>query len=526
MAITVRRVNSSSLINSRARVLPLSLIVRSLIGGGLLCIAQSPLYAANWDGGANLSVSGIYSDNISLSLDNKQDEFITQITPGLSLRGEGGRVRVSADYALQTSYYKEDDSKNGANHRLALREQAELVEDTFFFNSSASVSQEIEQPGGLILLDTANLTNGENDVRAFQVHPYFERELGSLARAHLGYQHGWTQYESQSASDAQVSTLRGELGNGHSNALFHWSATHTINKVLRENAIDSERQATTGVLSYRVFSTVTAIARGGREENVIATRNANRDGSYWSAGLRWVPGPKFSLEMTKGENEERAVMSWAPQTRTSLNLSYANRDVGLNDSATWSGQLSHNTRRSTWSLNYSETVTNLQTLVLGEQRDVFFTTPDGGLVFDAVTGQPVILTINVFEITDEEFLRANGQGTVSYRTGKSTLVGSLHSEVRTYEISGREDIARGGTASWNWKFASRTSTNLSVTGQRSELGNAPEPIQSIRVMASVNRSMNHNMNTRLGVSRTESDVAGDDRQAIENRITATFNVTF
>jgi len=426
---------------------------------------------------------------------------------------------------MQNAFYAHNPDQNRTNHQLRANEQAELIKDLFYFDSSASISQQLTNPGDSFSQDNLSLSGERDDVVTLQVEPYLKRTLGSYATAELRYSHGWVDYGGTGVSDAESSTASADLANGRAATHWDWRLGYRQQKDIRDTGPDSERRSSDGMIRYRMIDTLSLVGYAGREENDIQTSNLSADGTYWSAGFNWTPGPKFSLEATTGENYDQAQLSWNPSSRTSVNIGYSDRDVGLNTAVSWSGKVSHRTRRSTWAFDYSEAVTSTQLLALTFEPDVL-RDEQGVPLFDP-NGVPVPIFEIDFELTDEEFLRARAQGSVSYRTGKSTVSLMTYSELRTYELSGNELASEGGNVSWRWQFASRTSSTMSVQGQRVDVLNSQDRRQSMTARASLARTLNSRMNTRVELSRYEADTTnGSSEKIVENRLGAYLNMSF
>jgi hypothetical protein len=506
------------------REIPLPLV--KLVGGIVLSCLPFCAFSAEWDASARLNLSETYTDNLRLSVNDQEHESITEIAPGFSLRGRGGRVKLNADYSMQNLFYAHNSANNKTWHRLNAGEQSELIKDWFYFDSSASISQQLINPANRLPSDNLNLAGNRSNVATLKVDPYLKRELGAYARTEVHYSHGWVDYGANGVSDAQSSVASASLANGHGATHLFWHVGYRQQKDIRNSGNNSERRSTNGMIRYRVLSSLSLVGYAGREDNNIQTSQPSANGNYWSVGFRWDPGPKFSLEGTKGKNDKHGRLTWRPTQRTSLELGYNHRDVGLNTAATRDGRLSHRTRHSTWALSYLEEVTSTQVLALQQQIPVFLTNDQGEQLFDPNTGEPLIVIVNSFGLTDEEFLRARGQGSVSYRTGKSTVTLVIYDETRTYKLSNKELSTRGGNATWHWRFASRTSSTLSVQGQRYDVQNSSDTAASIKTSLGLNRRLSTHVNARVDLSHLQADVPGTGEQYDENRISAHLNMRF
>ncbi len=499
---------------------------RVLVGGIVFACLPVSTLAAEWDATARLHLSEIYTDNLRLAVDDEEHESITQINPGFSLTGRGARVRVGADYTMQNLFYAHNPDSNTTHHQLRAWEQSELIKDWFYFDSSASISQQLVSPSERVSVDNLNLTGNRSDVVTFQVEPYIKRDLGAYATTELRYSHGWVDYEADGVSDTQSSTASGYIANGYGATHLFWRLAHREQREIRDDAADSTRSSTTGMMRYRVLSTLSLIGYAGREENDIQSNRPSPDGTYWSAGFRWHPSPKLSLEATKGRNEEQAHLQWSPITRTAIDISYRDRDVGLNTSETWNGTLSHRTRRSTWALSYTEEVTNDQFLALQGQEAGFLVDSQGQVSSDPNTGEPAIGFRDVFGLSNQEFLRTRAQLSMNYRSGKSTVSLSVYDETRTYELSAAELETKGGSASWNWRFAARTSSRISVQGQRYEALNSSDPGQTVKTSLSLARQLSPRTNARVEVSHLDGEEVGTQAKYDENRVSLHLNMNF
>ncbi len=498
-----------------------------LKAGLWLALACLPVVvqAAEWDSSARLTLSEVYSDNIRLSVTDEESESITTVKPGFSLKGQGARLKLGIDYSMQNLFYAQNPDQNRTYNQLKAYEQSELIKDFFYFDSSASISQRLSNPTNNFAQDNLNLTNNRGDVTTLRVEPYLKRNLGGYVSAELRHSLSWIQFDNTGASDAKSSITSAYLTNGLAATKLSWRLDYRQQSDIRDTGVDSERRSSKAMISYRVISTLSLVGYAGRQDNNIQTSRSSVNGSYWSAGFNWMPGPKFSLEATTGENYDQVRLSWNPITRTSVNVAYSERGVGLNTSATWSGKISHRTRRSTWAFDYSESVTSTLQLELAPQPALISDGQGGILV--GPDGVPVVVFVNVYELTDEEFLRARAKSSVSYKTGKSKVSLVTYKELRTYELSGDELASEGGSLSWRWQFASRTSATISFQEQRFDVSGSSNRRMSTTSRVNLARSLGSHMNARVELRRNEVDTdAGSGGEYIENRISAYLNMSF
>ena len=137
--------------------------------------------AADWVVTPRLSLSELYSDNIQLQPLNEQDDFVTQVTPGVSIRAQGARLDLNADYNMQSLFYLNDGSRDQTFHQLQSNLNFEAVRNRLFINAFGNVFQALVSSNGTIGNDNARISNNRDDVIAFGVRPEFKHHFGNWA---------------------------------------------------------------------------------------------------------------------------------------------------------------------------------------------------------------------------------------------------------------------------------------------------------------------------------------------------------
>lgn len=476
--------------------------------------------AADWTLKPRITLSEIYTDNVTLLADDGEDELITIISPGVNLHAEGGRLRLSLDYALQNLFYLGDSDRNQSNHRLQSNATADLIEDLLHLDARASISQVILDSTQKVALDNIGISGGRGDVRTYSLSPWLNAK-GPYVNSELRYSYGEIDYSGNAVSDGRDETINGNFSSGHRFSTMTWGLGFQRQELTRNNV--SRRESATAHVSYRIVRHLGFIVRGGYENNDQTITRYSPDGSYWSAGLHWQPSSRFALEATQGENDHQGRLTFRPTLRTSLSLTYLDRAVGLRTGSSWAGSFFHRTRRSNWSVNYIEEVTN-NLLQIEKTTDNLVVDENGDPVFDKITHQPIYATLLV--PVNEEYFRRNFMGTVTYGIGRSTLMLSGHSEWREYQLSLRTREEIGVNGSWAWRFAPRTTSRLFMEWRQTDFGDTPAKDQLMRGSIELRRSIGIGADGTIQYRYTDNTSQLGMRDYHENRITATFRQTF
>ena len=128
--------------------------------------------AADWKLTAGVGASETYTDNVALGSSGRQGgDFVTSITPTISAKKDGARLKVDAQYALQNLFYARDSTRNVLFHQLNARAKVELYEREFFLDTFATISQSAISPLGATGSDNVNATNNIANNRSFSISP-------------------------------------------------------------------------------------------------------------------------------------------------------------------------------------------------------------------------------------------------------------------------------------------------------------------------------------------------------------------
>ena len=219
-----------------------------------------------------------------------------------------------------------------------------------------------------------------------------------------------------------------------------------------------------------------------------------------------------------------------PTRRTSLVVTYRDRDVGLNPGEVWSGSFSHYTRRTTWKARYEEDTTTEQQLLLQEGFAFFGIDPLTGETNP--TPQPgdlvVIVPLGpVQTLTDEIIERKRATGTFGMKTGKTGLRFTVFDEQRRFLTSLREEETKGFIGSLNRRIAPHTNSTLSGSWQRrTDDDREGQDSDFWYVQAQLSRQIRQRLNASVSYTFTTQDSDNNRDDYSENRVEARLTAFF
>ena len=267
-----------------------------------------------------VSVSERYTNNVALSSVGKQSEFVTQISPGISIRSNAARLKGNFDYSLNELLYARGTSGRQTQHALSSALSLEAVDGFAFVDFNGSISQQSISALGKPSTDGSSLNGNSTETSIFRLSPYLKGNLAGVADYEVRY--GWTSSQSGAASVSDIRTtdasarLSGSVRGGPMGWSAGWSSQDV--KYSLGRAVHSDRL--NGALSYAFTPQLSGSLLVSRESNNYTSAAKQ---SYGSAGLG---------------------LNWRLSERTTIAAQIENRSFGQSHNIS----IAHRTARTAW----------------------------------------------------------------------------------------------------------------------------------------------------------------------------------
>jgi len=419
------------------------------LGAALLCLQPLAVPAGEWDFTPRLSIGETYTDNVRLAEDGERGDFITTITPGISVRGESPRLSTSIDYNLQQLLYAHETRFDSTNHQLQGLASATLVEDWLYFDTQSQVSQQNIDNRGRITNNNRGPDGNRRDVVSYEFTPRLEHTFGSWFNLSSSYTHqtldqsgGATGFVGGNSSVEEAWQV--SVGSGRRFARFPVRLTTLHRQVDFDDGRSFELKSYSGEGSYVLNRKLRMTATGGYDKNTFPTARGNNSGPFWTVGG-----------------------TWTPSERTTLSGNWGNRFFG--DTFNVSGN--HRRRRLTISGGYSE---QIQTANEFERQLLLvpLLDPQGQPIFDPVTSSQILIPLEVPTVTNDTFLTKQVNASMSYTLRRGDVGVRFFQYDRQFQAGDFDELTRGASLSSSWRLSPRLSWSLNLTWRSNERSNS------------------------------------------------------
>lgn len=234
-----------------------------------------------------------YTDNVDASTNGSSD-WVTEITPGISLRRESGRLNGFLSANLRSLSYARDSDRNTTFLALAGRGEFEAMQDFLFIDVDARVSRDngsaLSGRGTNDPLDV----NKDNETRQLSLGPRFEFRPFGTSEGLLSYRYSWFN-GSGDIESREVGDLEARLTDEQTVGRLGWGAEYQREDTSysKSSFADVTREKYEGFLLFRPVQRVRLSAGLGRESNDFGLGSESY--TTKSAGVEWAASPRTNL---------------------------------------------------------------------------------------------------------------------------------------------------------------------------------------------------------------------------------------
>ena len=252
--------------------------------------AQAPIFQTA------VNVSETITDNVQLrdGADAKSD-WITMISPNVTARSNGGRVKGNLQAAFNASLYGRDSELSRGF--LTLRGDGKVTawENLAFVDLQASVSQEALSSLGVQSGDSVTGRNNQTSVRNIVVSPHVIGRFASTGKAELRYSLADTDTSSSTMGKMQTHTLSANISDPKAFGKAGWSVALADSIIQYSDRRDLNNSSIRASALFQFNPQLQMRLIAGSESNNFRTVEDTRS-TITGVGLDWVVSPqtKFS----------------------------------------------------------------------------------------------------------------------------------------------------------------------------------------------------------------------------------------
>lgn len=235
------------------------------------------------------------STNGSLSSVNPQSEQMLEVSPGLRVVMNTGRLKGFFDYALSSRYYAQGTSGNNFHNALNTDMTLEAVDKHVYVDFAGLMTDERISAFGVPSFSNVSDAN-RTETAAFRLSPYLKGTLAGDVDYELRYSFESLNTDEASRSDVTIHGFSVRLRSDAARQRLGWILDASTEDVDYSLGRRTRASIVQGGVFYALSSQLMLTLMAGTESNDIITLERR---SYHTAGLnlQWRPSPRTSLAM-------------------------------------------------------------------------------------------------------------------------------------------------------------------------------------------------------------------------------------
>lgn len=481
-------------------------------------------YAKEWYFSPKLTTSEIYTDNYLLS-NQAREAFITEISPGFSLRKNSNRLQIRLNYQLQTLYNHSEDKVDLYN-QLQFNSSYQIFPNRFFIDTRATNSQ-INITNNNIATDNISGSQNRTDLTTYGISPNWTPHFGGYASGNIRLNYDVV---NTSADSVISNTTRTEEIVNFTSGRYFTTGTWQIQLHNREENRDVgsnvKYQDINTLVRTRINMEFNWLVTAGYSNNQFESiANSNKNGFHYAIGAQWLPSSKLNLEAAGGNNSHISV-NLIPIRNMLWNTTFRHNEIGTNIGNVWQTFFNYKTPQAIVNASYQEDTTSTQNVLLNQQ--VFNTTNAfGEPIYDPVKN---LTAIDLPSLSNEVYVRKRAEISMFYRTGKTFISLKPYNERRTYQIKNSNEDVTGIQASMSIQIDNMSSLYLSPIWQYTKRVESHDSRYDVRMGVShiipikIERTGSMNASLEYRYTNVDGNLIGHSYE--ENRVTASVSMTF
>jgi uncharacterized protein (PEP-CTERM system associated) len=269
----------------------------------LALLAVAPPSHAGWRLTPTLGMTETFTDNVNLQPDERaRTMWVTDVTPGMALRGESRRV--SFEGVLQSHLFGYSGTRlpdtNDSQTVYAANGQARLVDNWFYVDASASGGPRTASAFGPQAEGNLWARGNSVEVKTWRVSPTLRHSFGRSADLMVRYTRDSVDAGRNLLSSGEGKAWMANLSSGKSFYTLGWSLDY--NRQDQDNKLTgpSSSESSQGTLRWRLARTFALTASTGYDSYDFKALGGRTAGHSWSGGFLWTPSGRTTVQASAG----------------------------------------------------------------------------------------------------------------------------------------------------------------------------------------------------------------------------------
>ncbi|MCO7226253.1 hypothetical protein [Pleionea sp. CnH1-48] len=477
-----------------------------------------------------ITVSRVHTDNLLLDEENPISAIVDVTEVQLDWNKQAPNWSSRLDFNIENINYRnypvEDEQYEQYNFSSSIHSKAKAAE--FGFRSTRDqVYSSFLRPKAL---SNINISENRADFQSDTAFLNLDKKFGALLAVNLNlsfskidYDHQIQTLSSETAfNDSDVGSAQLRLSNG-STRRNQWYISSSVTETKQKYTDQEDKRYESHDASFYVPISRgwDFVARGGHINDDISAVDEERNGTYYSSGIRFTGRSKFSFEAVYGDRFSEASLRYFVQKRSSITATYTKSDLGQLQGSQFDIEWRTLGKRSEFRLLKRRNLEN-------QSSESILQLPlQNNLIGTGLPDPDDFIPIVSDRLTFTDFILERSEAYWSYQTNRFQFGVELQKGER---IPVGEDFVyqnlSGGKVTIAYLAGRRSIYQMQVLAENTEFPFTSQDSKLDQILFSWRYTPGIKTSVELEASRLNQTVSLNDLQFDETRVELSFNRTF
>jgi uncharacterized protein (PEP-CTERM system associated) len=481
-------------------------------GGAFIALAVTGLVTSGasaevWRVTPRLTVEEAFNSNIDLTpRGQEKSDFVTSVSPGVSVRGSGRRLSLNFDYDPEQVFFLENSDRNELRQRFRGLTSLELLEQMLFLEANGSVNQQFTSSTGAVGGTTLTASNNLSTVQTYSAGPVLRNHLGTFADTETRYTFSAVTVDGDTVSDTTTNALSFLMRSGRDFSQLGWTFTANASEAERSggttnlDGTKTDRALVKLDTQYALNSAFSLLSGFGYEKIDDPTLLEDPSGAVWDVGFKYRPNSVSSASFTAGERYGGA--------NYNLDVDYRPSPV------------------TRFRAGFVQTVNTSQALAVQNLSSLGLS--PGGALIDETTGRPFLPGDPRFGLTNSAFRQDRFSAGFETSGLRNRYTVDIYDEKRDFDTSPEDNThSRGLSVGFNRSMTPLLAFNLGASYSRTEYENLSDRKDDFySASTGLSYRLSDTADARLNYRYTDRKSSTPNSDILENVITLTLSKSF
>ena len=265
----------------------------------LAVLAAAPAAAQTVTVTPTLNTRLTWTDNVDTSARDPKQDWIVEVSPGVSVSRASGRFRGYLNASLRNLVHARETEDNETYLAFRGKGEFEAIENAVFIAASGSISRNDTSSFGRRYSGDELSASKDNETRVWSIAPRYEFRFGDAGAGRLGYESRWLQGGNNTLGDRQQHRWTLGLSDPGALRLFGWGVDYVRTDTRYEEGLGRDVMQETGRATLFVNLDPQFRVRliGGYESNDYEVVDGE-EGAIWGLGFDWYPTERTTVSAT------------------------------------------------------------------------------------------------------------------------------------------------------------------------------------------------------------------------------------